>query len=381
MKLVLSLLVIMFAFTTINAADFDQFAGSKPVLVAENKYVCSKPLKYTDSDGAIKEDKVFFIFEKLTYRNLKFWVDYTRQQKEGADLKDSENPELKLSEKISEGLDPLIGSMMLFTTLAFVGMTEETPETIKKAEAIGSVFEGSNDPEILHFLDEVQQTFPYDIWMSYSTRKDPSANNISNEDIEMVMSVFAKHGCPFTSHVGISKNYLFFLPESLPHKEIGMQLHASAMVTVEQIYGHGVHSHMITRPTPLMAGLMAKKLISGESVWINCDMAYAQRTYYIHTPAHSHDRFPLDNRDPNTWKLAVSEHVRIFPRPLWFPHDGYTGPMSGEHKTLGNTYFTVSGVSSIASPGSTHFAAALVAVSGPALSEIWYKPVDQARGL
>jgi hypothetical protein len=190
------------------------------------------------------------------------------------------------------------------------------------------------------------------------------------------VAVFAKQDCPFTSHVGISKNYLFFLPESLPHKEIGMQLHASAMVSVEQIYGP-VQSHMITRPTPLMAGLMAKKLVSGKSVWINCDMAYAQRTYTKHTPPHSHHHFPLDNRDSNTWKLAVSEHdIRTFPRPLWFPHDGYTGPMSGEHKTLGNTYFTVSGASSIASPGSTHFAAALVAVSGPALSEIWYKPVD-----
>ncbi len=377
MKLVLSLLVTMFAFTTINAAAFDQSAGSTPELVAENKYVCSKPLKYTDSDGSIKEDKVFFIFEKLTYRNLKFWVDYTRQQKEGAALKDIESPELKLSEKISEGLDPLIGSMRLFTTLAFVGMTEETPETIKKVEAIESVFEGSNDPEILHSLDEVQQTFPYDIWMSYSTRKDPRTTSINNDDLEIVMSGFAKLGCPFTTHIGISRNYLFCLPEAMPHKEMAMQQHASAVVAVAQIYGSGVQSHMITRPTPLMAGLMTKKLISGVSVWNPCDMAYAQRKYYIHPPAHSHDRFPLDNRDPSTWKLAVSEHdVRAFPRPLWFPHDGYTGPMSGEHQTLGNTYLSVSGVSSIASSYSTHFAAELVAVSAPALSDIWYRPVE-----
>jgi hypothetical protein len=348
MKLVLSLLVIMFAFTTINAADFDQFAGSTPELVAENKYVCSKPLKYTDSDGAIKEDQVFFTHEKLTYKNLEFWMRYTRQQKEGAALKDTENAELKLSEKISQGLDPLMFSLSLCPTNFFVATYQY-------------LFGGQKS---------------YDIWMSYSTRKDPRANNISNEDIEMVMSVFAKHGCPFTSHVGISRNYLFFLPGSLPHKEIGMQLHASAMVSVEQIYGP-VQSHMITRPTPLMAGLMAKKLVSGKSVWINCDMAYAQRTYFIRTPPHTHDRFPLDNRDRDTWKLAVSkDDVRTFPRPLWFPHDGYTGPMSGEHKTLGNTYFTVSGASSIASSGSLHFAAALVAVSGPALSEIWYKPVD-----
>ena len=348
MKLVLSLLVTMFAFTTINAAAFDQSAGSTPELVAENKYVCSKPLKYTDSDGSIKEDKVFFIFEKLTYRNLKFWEDYVWQQKEGAALKDSENPGLRLSEKISKGLDPLIFSLRLCPTNFF-------------AATYQYLFGGQKS---------------YDIWMSYSTRKDPRTTSINNDDIEMVMSGFAKHGCPFTSHVGISRNYLFCLPEAMPHKEMAMQQHASAVVAVAQIYGSGVQSHMITRPTPLMAGLMTKKLISGVSVWNPCDMAYAQRKYYIHPPAHSHDRFPLDNRDPNTWKLAVSEHVRIFPRPLWFPHDGYTGPMSGEHQTLGNTYLSVSGVSSIASSYSTHFAAELVAVSAPALFDIWYKPVE-----
>ena len=34
----------------------------------------------------------------------------------------------------------------------------------------------------------------YDIWMSYSTRKDPRTNIMNNDDIEMVMSVFAKLG-------------------------------------------------------------------------------------------------------------------------------------------------------------------------------------------
>ena len=336
MKKVLSLLVTMFAFTTINAAAFDQSASSTPELVAENKYVCSKPLKYTDSDGAIKEDQVFFIFEKLTYKNLEFWKNYTGQQEEGAKLKDSENPGLKFYEKICAGLDPLIFSLNLCPTNAFTS-------------AYRYLFDGQNS---------------YDIWMSYSTRKDPRTTSIENDDIEMVMSGFAKHGCPFTSHVGISRNYLFWLPESMPHKQMAMQQHASAMVTVEQIYGRGVHSHMITRPTPLMAGLMAKKLTEGASVWINCDMAYAQRTYYIHTPAHSHRYYPLDNRDQITWKLAVSEHdVRIFPRPLWFPHDGYTGPMSGEHQTFGN-------------PGGVFGGAALVAVSAPALSDIWYRPVE-----
>ncbi len=354
MNLVLSLMVAVFAFTAINAAAFDQSASSTPELVAENKYVCSKPLKYTDSDGAIKEDQVFFIFEKLTYKNLEFWKDYTRQQKEGAALKDSENPELKLSDKISEGLDPLMLSLSLCTTSYFSSV----------------------------FYSWSRGQKQYDIWMSYSTRKDPKTNSINNEDIEMVMSVFAKHGCPFTSHVGISKNYLFFLPGSLPHKEMAIQQHASAMVAVGEIYGSGVQSHMITRPTPLMARLMAKKLVSGKSVWINCDMAYAQRKYSSSPPAYTHDRFPLENRDRDTWKLAVSkDDIRTFPRPLWFPHDGYTGYMSGEHQTLGNTYLSEKGVSSIASPGSVHLAAALVAVSAPALFDIWYKPVDQARGL
>jgi len=365
----------MFAFTTISAAAFDESTASTPVLIAENKYACSKPLKYTDSDGATKEDQVFFIFEKLTYKNLEFWKDYTRQQKEGAALKDSENPGLRLSEKISEGLDPLIFSLRLCPT-NFLAATYQY------------LFGGQKS---------------YDIWMSYSTRKDPRTSAINNSDIEIVMSGFARHDCPFNTHIGISRNYLFCLPDSLPHKEMAMQQHASAMVTVEQIYGRGVHSHMITRPTPLMAALMAKKLNKqmpselnatvgqsifekiekigkfdpNKSVWINCDMAYAQRKYYTHLPAHTHNNFPLDNRDSKTWKLVVSEDdIRTFPRPLWFPHDGYTGPMSGEHQTLGNTYFSARGVSNSASSDSTHFAAELVAVSAPALSDIWYRPVE-----
>ena len=156
-----------------------------------------------------------------------------------------------------------------------------------------------------------------------------------------------------------------------------MQLHASAMVTVKQIYDP-VQSHMITRSTPLMEGLMKKRLVPGKSIWTPCDMAAAQRIYYINPPEHRHNNFPLDNRDSTTWKLAVSEDdVRTFPRPLWFPHDGYAGYMSGEHQTLGNTYLSAKWeVSSIASPGSTHYAAKLVAVSAPALFDIWYRPVE-----
>ena len=77
---------------------------------------------------------------------------------------------------------------------------------------------------------------------------------------------------------------------------------------------------------------------------------------------------PLKYTDSTTWKLAVSEHdIRTFPRPLWFPHDGYTG-MSGERQTLGN-------------PGGVFGGAKLVAVSAPALSDIWYRPVEYVRGL
>ena len=91
---------------------------------------------------------------------------YTRQQKKGAALKDTENPELKLSEKISEGLDPLMFSLSLCTT--------------------------SNFSSVFYSWSRGQKQ--YDIWMSYSTRKDPRTNIMNNDDIEMVMSVFAKLG-------------------------------------------------------------------------------------------------------------------------------------------------------------------------------------------
>jgi len=345
MRFTLNILVTIWVFSIINAAAFDVAAIGTLDKVEEGKYIGSKSLEYIDTDGSTKEDQVFFVYEKLTDKNLNFWENYVHQQKQGAALKDAENQEPKLLEKISEGLDPFWFSLCLCPR----GFLSRGWQYLRRGD------------------------MSYDIWIAYSTRKNPRETSISNDDIEMTMSVFANKNCPFITDVGISKNYLFFFSENKPHKEMAMQLHASAGVMAQQQYGTD-KSHMITRPTPLMAGIMERKL-GGKSIWSPCDMAYAQRTYYINPPPHTHSRFPLDNRNPNTWKLAVSESdVRTFSRPLWFPFDGCTGG-SGEHRILGNTYFSAKGTFSIFSEGSTSFGADIVAVSMKALSDIWYEPV------
>lgn len=347
MRFTLNILLTIFEFSIINAAACSSDVAAIGALdkIGEGKYIGSKSLEYKDIDGSIKEDQVFFVHEKLTYKNLSFWENYVQQQKQGADLKDIENADLKLSEKIAEGLDPFWFSLGLCPR----GFLSEGWQYLRRGD------------------------MSYDIWIAYSTRKNPRVTSISSHDIEMTMSVFANKNCPFISDVGISKNYLFFFSENKPHKEMAMQLHASAGVMAQQHYGMN-KSHMITRPTPLMAEIMGKKLVRGKSIWDSCDMAYAQKKYYISPPSHKHDNYPLDNRDPDTWKLAVSESdVRTFSRPLWFPADGYTGK-SGEHRTLGNTYFSERGASSIFSAGSVSFGADIVAVSMTALSDIWRNP-------
>jgi len=349
MRFILNILATAFLFSILNAASSNEAAIGTFERIEEGKYIGSKSLEYKDTDGSIKEDQVFFVHEKLTYKNLTFWENYVRQQKQGAAAKDTENADLKLSEKISDGLDPFLFSLSLcprgFFSWSWQYLTRKDTS--------------------------------YDIWISFATRRDPRVTSISNDDIEMTMSVFANQSCPFITDIGISKSYLFSLSENKPHKEMVLQMHGSAVTMAQQHYGMD-KSHMITRPTPLVASIMAEKLIQGKSIWIPCDMVYAQRTYYINPPPHTHSRFPLDNRDPNTWKLAVSESdVRSFPRPSWFPFEGYTRGR-GEHQTLGNTYLSAKGISSVFSEGSACFSADVVAVSTEALSDIWHKPVSSA---
>ena len=222
------------------------------VKVDENTYLGSKILPFKQktygqerrqgSTPSIGHDIAYFVFERLTDKNIKFWRDYNENQDENTRR---------------------------------MGVMSENGTRVFIVDGIAS-FRRSLD-----LYDESKRE-SYSIWIAYATRKDPrvmkrtsnteydyDANSdfaLKNDDIEMTFSVFASNTSPITTHIGILRNFKYFESAQKPHLGLAMELHGFAGFAAKLAFPQ--ITYMVTKPVQIMQKLMRATLEVGENLWI-----------------------------------------------------------------------------------------------------------------
>lgn len=202
--------------------------------INENMYVGIKNLQFKEKtyphDKKIGSDNVYFVFEKLTNTNEKFWNDFLNDQNKNT-IRNGAISDHGIV-VISDGINSFKKSLKLYSSCKEY----------------------------------------YSIWIAYVTRINPVTNetHISNEDIEMVVSVFANNDSPITTHMGIFRNYKYFMSIMEPHLNLALLLHEFAGMISKVIYPQV--QFMLTNPANKMQEIMKKNLEGGVQIWIGSSL-------------------------------------------------------------------------------------------------------------
>lgn len=288
-----------------------------------NKFFASKQL-YCKSLDSLQKDNVYFILEKLTTKNINFWLDYYNSQYYAS--QDKSNPN---RDKILTALGAFGKSLNLFQEMTSTLTRHEYSCYGFLIRLIKSCF-GQK-------ISDGQENFPYSVWIAYATREHPSALP-NGANIEMVMSILLNSDAPITTHMGILRSDAFYKSENKPHLGLAVQLQAYGAKACHLIYGPKVY--MVTRPSDNMTRILLNALPK-KSLNSPGDRPGLKQKYSIKEPQSAHIIAPLDNRDPKNWKIAILnesktdvENYVSFAKPAWFP-SGDT-PLEYEHLFLTN---------------------------------------------
>lgn len=269
------LLLSLILLTTSDANEIQQ--------INETKYVGTKTIPYKEIDGSVGQDEVHFTFEKLNFRNLNFWGTYVN------------NEGTQTSKRNREGLCAFETTLELFAKQEL--LNESQRESMHQFCKENQAALEHGDERILQELDKFSEGSLYDIWIAYATRKNPRTEEVLQEDIEMVTSVFLSDA-PIATPIGITRSSLYFSSEKKPHKNLAMQLHgfwakASELVSELKLYA-------VTYPTPHMHEIMEKTLAGKE---------FGSLTNGLYNNLSG----PWSLTNPRTDKRIE------FPQPDWFP--------------------------------------------------------------
>ncbi len=280
------------------------------IRVDENIYVGKKKIPFKNKDGSVdvNGDEVYFVFEKLTKKNISFWIEYN----------DRQEIETRRNGVIS---DVGIGN-------------RKTTKRVQLNDGVAS----------FRLSLEQEGKLKSDIWIAYITRKNPASGlPINFADIEMIISVFLNADSPITTHMGISRNYEYFLYDKNPHLELAMELHAFCAKVSNQIYGSKLY--MVTKPVVDMEKIIIKvfeKQGLDKFIWagdikqrnnrqkerekIGHDEVGLKTFNRINAecspyfPENLSDMPPFDNSDHLSWRVLLNDGGwERFRRPDWFP--------------------------------------------------------------
>jgi hypothetical protein len=224
-----------------------------------NRIVDSKVLEYKETISkqttTFKQDVVNFVLEKLTSKNINYWVQYHEDQelntrRMGAYTEKSSNPKFI---PIIDGISSFGICLEMF--LLTIDVSKE-------------ILNEKNYTEV-KFNDKSSN---YDIWIAYATRTNVNSMDVEvkHEDIEMTFCVFINEKLPVTSHMGIFRNYLFFRKDKNPHDNLSLYLHSFAALTSNILYKN--KHYMITKPADKMRELMYGRMKSKNKldyIWIS----------------------------------------------------------------------------------------------------------------
>jgi hypothetical protein len=208
--------------------------------------------------------------------------------------------------------------------------------------------------------------------------RDFKGINKNYDDIIITVTMCINRNSPITSHVGISKNYLYFgwYENFTSPKNISMYLHSFMAKVCNYIYPDNQQKiYMVTKPVKLMRNIMDKSLqtyANNKKININdiiiignnlerhrlktnnkAHKQYLENIQNIHSFETSLDyiRPPLEKGDlsisplhniGDTWSITYKGKTIQFDKPHWFKHRDLSNRISTtiidiEH--LGNLYF------------------------------------------
>lgn len=270
--------------------DEDMYVGVKRLPYKEDKYGIDRREGRTPKIGY---DRVYFVFERLTDRNYKFWESFVDDQDISTRRMGvaSENGTKVL---IREG----IGSFQ--TSL---GMQRD-----RGKYSIWIAYVTRKDPRVMRSIAPVEyrddiswdrKKWPADKYEEYEAHENKRRAyreaeyefGIKNDDIEMIFTVFADVNSPITTHMGIFRNYKYFRSSTNPHLNLAMEMHGFAGFASKLAYPHV--AYMVTNPANKMQELMRDQLRVGEEIWLGCAKQRAERLENIRELQHDQDLIEL----------------------------------------------------------------------------------------
>jgi hypothetical protein len=200
-----------------NNIDIETNNVDDQVLFRSNKVI-----KYVKNkrEKEIGEDTVYFYLEKITINNLNKWIKYVNDQ--------------KLQTERSGALDDRKGDYI-------------------------PIIDGITSSLINLDLFNALRSNNENLYMAYTSRnKDFKSLNLE-KDVEMSFGVFCSEQSPIVTHMGIFRNYKYFLMENEPHLNLSTELHA--FVAKCEIMMKGVPKmYICTRPANVMRDIFIKML-------------------------------------------------------------------------------------------------------------------------
>lgn len=233
-----------------------ELKASEPQVDNKDSIFWSTNARLYQDGVVVGEDKLIFRSELLSRVNCDYWREFCKYQRSQIESK-----------------HPLLTGLVAFEeALKNYGSTEKNPYY-----SLHICFASPTS------LDDTGQ------WPRFS-------------EIEMVLAVFSKPGCPITTHLGITRGANFYGSDKLRHGNISMHLHSFAADT--SLRRNPDVKFMVTRPSSMMREILQKNLPG----------AY----YYpgVASEATPGTAAPIDDT-ANEWRLTGTEIT--FLRPLWFP--------------------------------------------------------------
>jgi hypothetical protein len=245
-----------------------------------------------DVKSTHERSKSFFCFEGLSEANYKFWSDFLHEQ-ETADRPSDGN---KLVD-IKDGL------------VAFSKSLEVSNPFAKPR---------------------------FDTWIAYANREQPvqelkngAQPHSPDDSIEMVMCVFAQHGIPITTHIGIFRTVGYWDPAMKPRSCLAMELHKFAAFMSTLLYPEA--RYMVTKPVRLMRDILVSALLPIDAITVgsisdrrtfdektdgrrgNYEPSLS-RAWYV--PKYGLDPFPVDD-STQQWSVRIDGEDVSFDEPAW----------------------------------------------------------------
>jgi hypothetical protein len=228
-----------------------------------------------------------------------FWLKYASKDYEDRKNIDNSNHTAGLAaidkNNHTEGLVAFEYSLEIFSGCQSLNETEK--QNFKQFGDDNREALKAENEEILLKANKFLVDTLYDTWIAYATRKNPKIEKISEEDIEMVVSVFLSDA-PIATPMGISRSFSYSCKDKKPHIGLSMQLHGFWAKVSEQIYGP--KSYAVTSPTKHMRDIIENTLKGQELESLNDN---------------------LTSNSDKLWSLTDprSRAEIEFKKPEWFP--------------------------------------------------------------